>query len=53
LVPVVGFMSSAIYLGEEIQSWKILASLFILGGLVFGLLEKQVRGIISGFRSGV
>ncbi|MCF8452102.1 MAG: EamA family transporter [Pedobacter sp.] len=53
LVPVVGFMSSAIYLGEEIQSWKILASLFILGGLIFGLLEKQVRGIIAGFRSGV
>jgi O-acetylserine/cysteine efflux transporter len=52
LVPVVGFMSSAIFLGEEIQSWKILASLFILGGLVFGLLEKQVRGIIAGFRSG-
>ncbi|MFA6946029.1 MAG: EamA family transporter [Pedobacter sp.] len=43
LVPVVGFMSSAIYLGEEIQSWKLLASLFILGGLIFGLLEKQLR----------
>jgi O-acetylserine/cysteine efflux transporter len=50
LVPVVGFMSSSIYLGEEIQSWKILASLFILGGLVFGLLEKQVRGLITGWR---
>ena len=49
LVPVVGFMSSAIYLGEEIQSWKLLASVFILGGLIFGLLEKQVRGIIKGF----
>lgn len=47
LVPVVGFMSSAIYLGEEIQSWKILASLFILGGLVFGLLEKQIRSWLS------
>lgn len=51
LVPVVGFMSSALYLGEEIQSWKLLASLFIMGGLVFGLLEKQVRGIVAGFRS--
>jgi O-acetylserine/cysteine efflux transporter len=50
LVPVVGFMSSAIYLGEEIQSWKLLASLFILGGLIFGLLEKQVRGLIAGMR---
>lgn len=47
LVPVVGFMSSALYLGEEIQSWKLLASLFILGGLIFGLLEKQIRSWLS------
>jgi len=53
MVPFFGFLSSALYLGEEIQSWKLLASVFILGGLIFGLLEKQVRGIISGFRSGV
>jgi len=51
LVPVVGFMSSAIYLGEEIQSWKVLASLFILGGLIFGLLEKQVRVLTSNLRT--
>jgi len=51
LVPVVGFLSSAFFLGEELQSWKLLASLFILGGLIFGLLEKQVRGIIGGWRS--
>jgi len=51
LVPVVGFLSSAIYLGEEIQSWKILASLFILGGLIFGLLEKQIRGLIKGLQT--
>lgn len=50
LVPVVGFASSAIYLGEEFPMWKFVASLFILGGLIFGLLEKQVRGIIAGFR---
>jgi O-acetylserine/cysteine efflux transporter len=47
LVPVVGFMSSAIFLGEEIQSWKLIASLFILGGLIFGLLEKQIRSWLS------
>ncbi len=51
LVPVVGFLSSAIYLGEEIQSWKILASLFILGGLIFGLLEKQIRGLIKDLQT--
>ncbi len=50
LVPVVGFLSSALYLGEELPYWKLVASLFILGGLIFGLLEKQVRGIINGVR---
>lgn len=50
LVPLVGFLSSAIYLGEELHSWKLVASLFILGGLVFGLLEKKVRGVIAGLR---
>jgi O-acetylserine/cysteine efflux transporter len=51
LVPVVGFISSALYLGEEIQSWKFLASLFILGGLIIGLLEKEVRALITGLRT--
>lgn len=50
MVPVVGFLSSALYLGEELPYWKLLASLFILGGLIFGLLEKQVRGVVTGFR---
>lgn len=50
MVPVFGFLSSALYLGEELPYWKLLASLFILGGLIFGLLEKQVRGIINGLR---
>jgi O-acetylserine/cysteine efflux transporter len=47
LVPVVGFISSALYLGEKLPYWKLLASLFILGGLIFGLLEKQVRSWLS------
>ena len=50
MVPVVGFMSSALYLGEALPYWKLLASLFILGGLILGMLEKQVRGVIIGFR---
>ena len=50
MVPVVGFLSSALYLGEELPYWKLLASLFILGGLIFGLLEKQVRGVVTGLR---
>lgn len=50
LVPVFGFLSSAFFLGEALPYWKPLASLFILGGLIFGLLEKQVRGLIKGLR---
>jgi len=50
LVPVFGFLSSAYFLDEELPYWKLLASLFILGGLIFGLLEKQIRGLIKGLR---
>ena len=53
LIPVVGFLSSALYLGEELSSWKLVASLFIIGGLIFGLLEKQVQGVIKGLRARV
>ncbi len=47
LVPVVGFVSSALYLGETLPWWKLLASVFIMGGLVFGLLEKRVKKIFG------
>jgi O-acetylserine/cysteine efflux transporter len=47
LIPVVGFLSSALYLGEELSAWKLWASFFIIGGLVFGLLEKQVRAVVK------
>jgi len=50
LIPVVGFLSSAVYLGEQLQSWKLLASLFIMGGLVFSLLEKRTKGFIHSLR---
>ena len=50
LVPVVGFLSSAIYLGEELPWWKFLASLFILGGVIFGLLEKKAQGFLLRLR---
>lgn len=51
LIPVVGFLSSAFFLGEELPSWKLVASLFIIGGLIFGLLEKQVQGMIRSLRA--
>lgn len=47
LVPVVGFLGSAIILGEDFPSWKLLASLFVMGGLAFNLLEKQVLSLFA------
>ena len=43
LIPVVGFLSSALFLGEDLSSWKLLASVFIMGGLIFNLFENTVR----------
>ena len=45
LIPVVGFLSSAAFLGEDLPWWKIVASLFIMGGLVFGLLGGELRRV--------
>lgn len=42
LIPVFGLLGSALFLGEELNSWKLWASLLIMAGLVFNLLEKQV-----------
>lgn len=42
LIPVVGFLSSALFLGEHLTTWKLWASLFIMGGLIFNLFEKQI-----------
>lgn len=47
LVPVVGFLSSAIALDEALLPWKITASVLVMTGLVFNLLEKQIRGFIA------
>lgn len=47
LIPVVGFISSAVFLNEGITSWKIIASCFIMAGLVFNLLEKQILKLFS------
>ncbi|MGY4386307.1 O-acetylserine/cysteine efflux transporter [Pedobacter sp. UYP24] len=47
LIPVVGFLSSAIFLGEDLSTWKLLASLFIMGGVVFNLLEPQIRKLLQ------
>lgn len=43
LIPVIGFISTAFFLGEDMAPWKLLASVFIMGGLVFNLLETTIR----------
>lgn len=47
LIPVVGFLSSAFFLGEDLLVWKLWASLFILSGMIFNLLEKQIWGLLE------
>ena len=42
LIPVVGFLSSALFLNESLASWKLWASFFIMGGLFFNLFEKKL-----------
>lgn len=46
LIPVVGLLSSALFLGEEMAPWKWWATLLIMAGLIFNLLEKQLLGLI-------
>ena len=43
LVPVVGLLSSAFILGEDLPWWTLLACLFVMMGLIFNLLEKQIK----------
>ena len=40
LVPVFGFGASALLLGEPLPSWKIIATLLIMGGLAVNLLWR-------------
>lgn len=47
LIPIVGFISSALFLNENLNSWKIWASLFIMGGLLFNLFEKKITKLLS------
>ncbi|MCH5718511.1 EamA family transporter [Niabella hibiscisoli] len=52
LIPVVGFLSAAVVLNEPLPFWKILASLFVMAGLVFNLLEKYILSAFKRLRSG-
>jgi O-acetylserine/cysteine efflux transporter len=48
LIPIVAFLSSAIVLGEHIESWEVLAGAIVIFGLCFSLvfsrlLEQRVK----------
>jgi len=48
LVPVFGFGASATLLHEPMPSWKIIATLLIMGGLAVNLLWRPSKSEISG-----
>ena len=48
LVPVIGFASSAIILGEPLPLWKIGATLLIMAGLAVNLLWRPKKSMIRG-----
>lgn len=48
LVPVFGFASSAIILGEPLPLWKIGATLLIMAGLAINLLWRPRRAVLGG-----
>lgn len=42
MVPVFGILSSVLVLGEPLQSWKIFATLLVVGGLCINLLGPRI-----------
>ena len=47
LVPVFGMGASALYLGEPLQDWKLLAAALVMGGLALSLLWPRFAGRAS------
>lgn len=47
LVPIFGMVSSMIWLGEELEAWKILAGLLVIGGLAFNLLGTHLKKLVQ------
>jgi O-acetylserine/cysteine efflux transporter len=43
LVPVFGFLSSVLFLGESLPQWKVAASLLVILGLCFNLAEPRLK----------
>lgn len=47
LVPVFGMSSSALWLGESLPAWKLLAAMLIMAGLVVNLLWPRMHGYLK------
>ncbi|HET6827031.1 MAG TPA: EamA family transporter [Ramlibacter sp.] len=48
LVPVVGFTSATLLLGEPLQAWKVLAALLVLAGLAVNLFGARLLSAVRG-----
>jgi len=42
LVPIVGMLSSVLFLNESLELWKIIAAFFVIGGLCINLLGAKL-----------
>jgi len=42
LVPIFGITSSAFFLGEPLQAWKLIAAVLIVSGLVLNLMSSRI-----------
>lgn len=47
LLPVLGFLSSALFFKEELHDWKIVASLLVMLGVCISLFEKRLRSLVQ------
>ena len=47
LVPVFGMSTSALLMNEPLQSWKLLAAMFVLSGLALNLAWPRLRAALS------
>ena len=45
LVPVFGIGASALYLGESLPAWKLIAAALVMGGLALNLLWPKLRAV--------
>lgn len=49
LIPVVGILSSILFLKEELTVWKLWASFFIMIGVVFNVFETKIKKFFKAF----